>query len=346
MIAPAHRILLALFAASFFSVAAHADAPAPPPVAVRDVSLDDYRQHLAALKPIVAACAAARDTKTCNPDLVGPDDQLAFGAARRIVRYDWLRALLQHAQLKDDDQAGVQKGNTTADLLRDAQDRLDEDAEQASSTPSPVAAHPAERNTMRQVLAGEDFRGLNQQPPQNAFLEKINDWLNNLFARAGKLRFHSPWVGRVLVWGFILGVCIALMWALLQWERRWRIRLVPDDHAPAPGAASARNWQLWLEDARRAASAGQWRDAVHFLYWAAISRLESRRLWPADRARTPREYLALVAAGDARKPDLTQLTGSFERIWYGGRPAGEDDYRRAEQLALALIEGQAKGGAQ
>jgi uncharacterized protein DUF4129 len=145
------------------------------------------------------------------------------------------------------------------------------------------------------------------------------------------------------VWGFILAICIGLVWGLMQLERRWRVRLVPDDHAPAPGAASARDWQLWLEDARRAAAAGLWREAIHFVYWASISRLESRRLWPADRARTPREYLALVAADDARKPGLTTLTGSFERVWYGGRPAGETDYRKAEEIASALIAGSSGG---
>ena len=115
--------------------------------------------------------------------------------------------------------------------------------------------------------------------------------------------------------------------------------MVPEGDGPAAGAASARDWQLWLEDARRAAAAGLWREAIHFVYWASISRLESRRLWPADRARTPREYLALVAPDDARKAGLATLTGSFERIWYGGRAAGESDYRSAEQLATGLISG-------
>ena len=96
---------------------------------------------------------------------------------------------------------------------------------------------------------------------------------------------------------------------------------------------------MWLEDARRAAASGQWREAIHFLYWAAISRLESKRLWPADRARTPREYLALVAPEDPRRPGLATLTGSFERVWYGGRAAAESDYQRAEQIANALISG-------
>jgi hypothetical protein len=130
-----------------------------------------------------------------------------------------------------------------------------------------------------------------------------------------------------------------LVWGLLQLERRWRMRLIPDSDGPAAGAASARDWQLWLEDARQAASAGLWREAIHYLYWASISRLESRRLWPADRARTPREYLALVAPEDPRKPGLATLTGSFERFWYGGRSAAQSDYLKAEELATAMIMG-------
>jgi hypothetical protein len=141
------------------------------------------------------------------------------------------------------------------------------------------------------------------------------------------------------VWGFIAAVCVALVWGLLQLERRWRIRLIPNDRSPAPSAASAIPWQLWLEDARRAAAAGLWREAIHFLYWASISRLESKRLWPADRARTPREYLALVEPDDPRQPSLATLTRSFERVWYGGRPAAESDYQRAEKIATVLIAG-------
>jgi hypothetical protein len=162
-----------------------------------------------------------------------------------------------------------------------------------------------------------------------------------LFENASKLTAKSAWLGRVIVWGFIVAVCVGLIWGLIQFERRWRVRLVPDGDGPAPGAASARDWQLWLEDARRAAAAGQWREAIHFVYWASISRLESKRLWPADRARTPREYLALVAPEDARKTPLAALTRSFEHVWYGGRPAGEPDYRRAEEIANGLISGTA-----
>jgi hypothetical protein len=175
----------------------------------------------------------------------------------------------------------------------------------------------------------------------------LSEWLNRFFESIAKLNASSAWVGRVIVWGIILAACVGLAWGLLQMERRWRIRLVPESDGPTSGAASARDWQLWLADARRAAAAGEWREAIHCVYWAAISRLESRRLWPADRARTPREYLALVTADDPRRAGLSTLTGSFERTWYGGRAAGESDYLLAEKLADGLISGNSavEGGA-
>ena len=60
----------------------------------------------------------------------------------------------------------------------------------------------------------------------------------------------------------------------------------------------------------------------------------------------PVEYLALVAADDPRRAGLATLTGSFERTWYGGRRAGENDFVQAEKLADGLISGSdvAEGG--
>jgi hypothetical protein len=327
----------------------------------RDSSLPEYRTHLLALTTLVEACAKARDTKTCDPTQVGPDDRVAMTEAanpdRRLVRYGWLRVLLSEAQDKDkpatDTAAKPEKSAkeaigippsglpqpTTSQLLQDAQTRLAQDLAQTDSAIVPAPAHAEERDAMRRVLAQREFRNLQDTSLRDKLWEKLGAWLNRILESISRAVPRSPWVGRVIFWGFILAACVALVWGLLQLERRWRIRLIPEMTGPAAGAASARDWQLWLQDARQAASAGLWREAIHYLYWASISRLESRRLWPADRARTPREYLALVAPEDPRKPSLASLTGSFERFWYGGRSAAQSDYQKAEQLAAALIQG-------
>jgi Domain of unknown function (DUF4129) len=328
-----------------------------PAVRWHDVSIDDYRQHLTALSALVDACAKARNVKGCDPALIGPDDRVPIligsRSEARMVRYGWLRVLFSEAQDADQQPAkntakkavstkpnGVgQELPSASQLLKDAKIRLERDLAQSQAPEPLVTDHAQERATMEQVLAGPEFRNLKQATVSDSVLEKLGRWLNKFFESAASLKAHSAWLGRALVWGFILGVCVALVYSLVRLERRWRVRLTPDDDRPAPGAASARDWQLWLEDARRCAALGQWREAIHFVYWAAISRLESRRLWPADRARTPREYLALVAPEDPRRPGLSQLTSTFERFWYGGRPAAESDYKNAETVASTLMSG-------
>lgn len=330
----------------------------------REASLDDYRHHLAVLSGIVQACARARDLATCDPLLVGPDDRIIAGADRRLIRYGWLRVLLSQAESPDEPPArtaapahpgaATSTDNpppppSTSQLLQQALARLAFDLAQVNSLaaepPSPNYAY--QRGVLQQVLAGNDFRGLRQTSVRDTMLEKFNGWLNRLLEGAARYRARSAWVGRLIVWGFVLAVCVGLVWGLLQLERRWRIRLVPAEDLIPAGSASARDWQHWLDDARRAAASGQWRQAIHALYWAAIARLESRRLWPADRARTPREYLALIAPDDPRRAGLVQLTRSFERTWYGGRAASESDYRQAQSVADHLIAGgsSAQGGA-
>jgi len=323
---------------------------------IRDASLDSYRQHLLDLASLTEACAQARDAKACDPALVGPDDRLPLpgnaNSERRLVRYQWLRVLFLKAQDKDAEPAKSAVAEpkeaeesaepappSTSQLLKDAQARLAQDLAQADGATSSSPSHNPEREAMKQVLAGRAFRNLEERAPRDSAMEKVGDWLNRLFASVGRLRSRSAWIGRAIVGGFILLVCAGLVWGLLQLERRWRIRLTPENEPPALGAASTRDWQLWLDDARRSASHGAWREALHSVYWAAISRLESKRLWPADRARTPREYLALLAPDDPRRAGLAALTRGFEQTWYGGRPAGESEYRQAERVAEGLIAG-------
>jgi hypothetical protein len=316
----------------------------------------------------------ARDTRTCDQTLVGPDDRISLGntpnTEQRLMRLDWLRALLTKARIKDESPhqaqdktqsksaSNTEKNSTgkpaappkptTSQLLQAAEIRLTEDiiqTDHAAAGALPATPdHARERAAMTQVLAGRDFRNLQAPTARDSALEKLSAWLNRLLASIDKLQLHAAWVGRLIVGSFILAVCVGLVLGLMQLERHWRIRLIPESTEPTVGAASTRDWQLWLADAQRAATANQWREAIHFVYWAAISRLESKRLWPADRARTPREYLSLVSANDPRKPQLATLTGSFERVWYGGHAAAGSDYREAKALADALISG-TQGGA-
>jgi hypothetical protein len=332
----------------------------------RDVSLAEYQQHLEDLDALVAGCqkqraalsagqgattaqnAAKVSFPDCDSSRIGPDDRVQWpagaGSERREIRYDWLRSVLSRAAMKDGAaQSGllgalpVAKNPSMAvdALLKDARQRLQDDAKQAES---PAAANPgyaAERTSLNAILAQRAYQGVSEVSARERFVEWFYNQLDKFLAGLVRLGSRAPWIVVALRLLLLAAICTALIFAVLRIEWRSRVRLIPDV-APAPDAPSAREWQLWLKDAQEMAAKGLWREAIHFLYWASIARLESRRLWPADRARTPREYLALLAGADPRKPTLTELTRKFERTWYGGREAAATDFSSALEQAAAL----------
>lgn len=321
----------------------------------RDVSVAEYQQHLGNLEAIVAACQNQRSQSgsqtsfpTCDPEQIGPDDRVhgltGTPSQFRELGYGWLRSVLTRAAKKD----GAAKKTIFAaipqpdnkpvsvdSLLAQASQRLKDDAAEAGA---PLASNPGfgeERKTLNAILSERAYQGVTQVSSMDRFREWFDNLLDKFFSGLVRFGAHAPWIVWLLRILLLVGICTALIWFLLRIERRSRLRLVPEVEV-ATGAPSAREWQLWLRDAQEMAAQSRWREAIHFLYWASISLLESRRLWPADRARTPREYLALLAAADPRKQNLTALTRSFERTWYGGREATASDFNRALDLVRGL----------
>jgi len=219
-------------------------------------------------------------------------------------------------------------------LLNQARTRLADDVKQAEAPQQAMVGHVAERKSLQAILARREYKGVRDTSARDRLSEWFDNWINQILSSLVNFSSHSPWIAFVL-WGSLVGAIVfALVYILVRIEWRSRLRLAPE-LAPA-SSPSAREWQLWFQDAQNMASQGQWREAIHFLYWAAISRLESRRLWPADRARTPREYLRLLPHADQRLASLTILTRSFERTWYGGRQAGSADFQLALKQAAQL----------
>lgn len=338
-------LFLALAMASTAALLTPACAQSPE-TAEANPALAAYREHLAQLDRLVATCRKLRTQAACAPSQVGPDDKVPWpeqGKPLRAIRYDWLRELLERASSENEQTkpgSGPAQGSKAAAptidaLLAQAQQRLQDDASQAKTALPAAAGHAAERNLLAAILAQRAYRGVTETTSSERAMEWIDNWLNALLERLIGFGSRSPWIGFAL-WTLFLGaLCVALVWLLIQIERRSRLRLLSE--APtAPGAPSAREWQLWLEDARNMAAQQSWREAIHFLYWAVIARLESRSLWPADRARTPREYLRLLPGAHPQREELMRLTRSFERTWYGGREAGMQDYQAAVKLAAEL----------
>ena len=240
---------------------------------------------------------------------------------------------------------------TTEQRLAAARERLAQDLQAVEKitgeNPSISGASPASaahRQKLAAILNAKEYKTTVTGPTlKDRLLEKLAHWVNRVISKLAEAGSKSKWIGTAAEIGFGVVLCVVLMWLLIRLEKQGRFGSGLIRPGPGSAAASSRDWQLWLQDAHNAAKQGDWRDAIHLIYWASISRLEGIGLWPADRARTPREYLSLLAAESKHRPDLTALTRSFERTWYAGRTAAEADFQQAERLAANLGVGQSFG---
>jgi hypothetical protein len=183
------------------------------------------------------------------------------------------------------------------------------------------------RHKLDAILASGDF----PQPKPPGLWQRIWDeflrWLSKILT---SVMPGTPSRTALLVLELTV---IAVPCGLLIWWFVRRLRVqgldLPREGAPHPSAPSALDWQKWLKQGQELGREARWREAIHHVYWSSISCLESRGSWPADRARTPREYLTLVEGKPGVRADLLSLTRSFERTWYGDQPAGEKEFDEA-----------------
>jgi Domain of unknown function (DUF4129) len=182
------------------------------------------------------------------------------------------------------------------------------------------------RHKLDAILASGDFP---QAKPPGLWQRIWDEFLRWFFKILTTVMPGTPSHTTLLALEFMV---IALPCGLLVWWFVRRLRLqgldLPQEGAPHPSAPSSLDWQTWLQQGQELGQAARWREAIHHVYWSSISCLESRGLWPADRARTPREYLTLVE-GKPVRTDLLSLTRSFERTWYGDQPASEKQFDEA-----------------
>ena len=190
----------------------------------------------------------------------------------------------------------------------------------AYETPSPDVA--SRRSLLNKILSRSEFHNVHGQTWMDRLKQKLTELLIQLLGRM----FSSsaiPVISDIVVYGLIgLAVLAAAYWMYRSLKEDARLETI----MPVAVPVSAKEWPIWMAQARAAAASGEWRDAIHFAYWAGISFLEARGAWRPDLARTPREYLRLLPATSVHHPVLRALTMRLEGVWYGMHTAGGDAF--------------------
>lgn len=293
--------------------------------AAAPMQLAVFQQQLERLRATARACA--QKVEACDPKAQVPGGTVSLGSGGTFnADYAWFPDAMQAAKRQ-----GNKARATQMDVV---EARLQADAALAEGSPGPAVNFPVARKRADAILAERQFETAAQETLWERFVRWIFLWLSRVLMGVAAFGSRSPWIGPLIEWGLgALAAALLLVWILRGMRsQRMRMRL----EAQRPLDASEERVLNWMQEAEAHAARGEYRDAVHCLYWASIAVLEGRRLWRTDRARTPREYLRLVEAGTQLGLLLRRQTQSFETIWYGLRPAHQADYDQALMLHREL----------
>ena len=205
-------------------------------------------------------------------------------------------------------------------------------SESAASSSSDATA----RAKLEKILKRREFSPAAPPSAWDQLRQKIGQWVLRMFEKLFGSMARHPIGSKLLFWFIIFAV---VCWLVTMLVRFWTGRGRHIALQSIGTIAAHRSWQEWIRGAQDAAARGEFREAIHLLYWAGITRLEDLSILTVDHTRTPREQLrllsdpaksgALVAASatPAQRAPMLGLTTQLERVWYGRRPASVEDFR-------------------
>jgi hypothetical protein len=210
-------------------------------------------------------------------------------------------------------------------ILAQLADRIKAMRTEADSFEQAHAGDPATRECLDRILAAREFRRFQDPGILDLAWKVFRNWFNEKMRKLFPKAPDFDQLGEIFVW-IAIGIVTAILAVWLY--RQSRERLLDRPREVVPFLPSSRSWRSWLVEARERAALGEWREAIHYGFWAAVSRLESDGAWRPDKARTPREYLNAIPPASENKPPFAAVTRTFEAAWYGGRPASSGDFDR------------------
>lgn len=231
----------------------------------------------------------------------------------------WLDSALANLQMQP---------KNADELAREIKIHLGELREAAMEMENPAATVSAAeaRARLKEILARREFQGIAGPTALQLFEQRVERWLFGIIESLLKRLHISAKMGNRLAWGFITLVFLLIVyWAYRTLSARTRAIEMPSAEGAMPETS-----RQWVSEALAAADRGEYREAIHCGYWAAIARLEDLKLLARERSRTPRESLRLLRAHSEERGALENLTTRFELVWYGCRTASADDWSGAK----------------
>jgi heme exporter protein D len=284
---------------------------ANPAVFGRAFSLPDYLSELDRLATLANQVA---------------DDSVAAQTAIDELRGDWKvdaegQSFTINTGWLTDQFEKLQK-NPTAPVRDDILERLNAMKANAAGFQQAPADTSDSRAKLTQILSRGEFHQVHGATWWDRLKYRIGMWIFRLLSKFFGSS-SAPVVSTFFVWTLVAIAVLALTYFVFRTIRQnARLETIMPEVLPV----SAKQWRIWMKEARAAGAKGLWRDAVHLAYWGGISFLEESGAWRPDQARTPREYLRLLPSDSQHRSALSTLTRRLEVTWYGNETAGPETF--------------------
>jgi hypothetical protein len=184
--------------------------------------------------------------------------------------------------------------------------------------PSPDSVRAA----LREVFADPVYDWREGRAPFDA----LRRWWEALVERLAALEASHPGVLRAIVWGLVIVLAVIAahaIWLLVRTVRAAGARAgAPEGSLAAP----TRDAGWFRGEADRLARAGRYAAAIQADFVAFVLELDARRVLRFHPSKTPREYVAELAAPDQRRLDFAALVNELYRFAFAGAPCGPAEY--------------------
>jgi hypothetical protein len=332
-----HLLLVVFFLPAANCALGASPQNASPPAAANYAVFPDAASFAAELQRIGQAIEKDKATPAdlaAVREKLPPSWKISTPDASYSLSAEPLRSLLRDAEKEKDPKKLAAKATQASYWALDLARQVKAYAE--AQTHSATNARPA----LEQILSRREFGSVRPPSKWDLFRQRINRWIVDLLSRIFRQMERYPIGAKILLWSIIIAIVVWLAVALFRY---WTRRAALEQLQTPDSVAFVRTWQEWVHGAREAAARGDFREAVHSTYWAGISYLEDNEVVRKDRSRTPREYMRQVSnatqlstSGRKTRESLAALTQVLEQVWYGRRPASNQDFANALQSVEAL----------
>lgn len=201
----------------------------------------------------------------------------------------------------------------------------------------------ADLESLKQILAHPEFRGLNQ--PANP----LREWLQHLWTRL--VKWFSDLLQRIFgnrsvtlqsgEWSPLAVLSVAILILVLIYAVR---SIFADFISEANlnengnGFDKALTSDSAFERAQSLSRDGEYRSAVRYLYLSCLLLLDERGLLRYDHSKTNREVLRSVSDSPELAGPLQDVVEVFDNVWYGYHTLDEESFRHYSERVEELKE--------